>query len=100
MGQADAIGRRLLPYIDANDILFIHIVMIPWAMTMGDKRYEEAAALVSELLKIDADCIKKLRSIEPHFYAMTGDTFSKAGLNAPFDLIKKLLSPFPYTKST
>lgn len=59
--------------------------------------YSAAAALVRELLLIDPQSIFKLRSVEPAFTLITEDTFKKAGVQAPSELIQQLLMPFQRT---
>ena len=55
---------------------------------------KEAAGLVKSLLEVDGDGIKKLRAQEGFFYQMTQDTFQKAGVSAPPDLINALLADY------
>lgn len=63
----------------------------------GLPSYSAAAALVRELLLIDSQSILKLRSVEPAFTLFTEDTFVKAEVPAPPELIRRLLTPFQRT---
>lgn len=56
--------------------------------------YMEAYEKVGELLSIDADAIKKLRSVEPYFCKMTPETFVKAKVNISETLRNELVLKF------
>ena len=60
----------------------------------NDARYTAAASAVRDLYKLAPDAIQKLRNVEPAFRCMTPDTFIRANLAVPRQLVDTLLSPF------
>ena len=59
-----------------------------------DPQYLRAETLVRELLKVDSDAIKRLRSIEPCFSLMTAATFAEAQIELRDGLVDELLEVF------
>ncbi|WP_410732714.1 hypothetical protein [Citrobacter freundii] len=59
-----------------------------------DLKYADAAARVRELLDTEPDAIHRLREVQPAFYLMKADTFTRAGLSIDPELIEVLLTKF------
>lgn len=56
--------------------------------------YGKPMELVTELLEIDGESIKKLRTFQPHIDRLSPDDFSLAGVRIPKPLAHSLTRPF------
>lgn len=60
----------------------------------ADVTYQGAFNLVTQLLGIDSDAIKKLRGVQPKLGSVSAADFKSAGLVVPDTLVSDLLAPF------
>lgn len=60
----------------------------------SNPKYYMAMAEVIKLMNIDSQAIKKVRQIQPYLNKLTKESFTKAGLEIPEELLKNLLATF------